>query len=680
MQTADKGRTIKPNLGRRGNALERIATDKYTSITRAWAVLAMTLLVLGFAALAARGLTARAMWNDERWSLYSAGGAPYGPLTVTQMFERMIVEEPWTMPAHYLSLNGWAWVAGWSPLAGRALSWLVGALAVAWVYRLGADVARDRLVGVLSALTLATSAFFLHYAAELRNYALHPLAVAMAAALYWRVLCRLQRGQRLSLGLMAALVFSVGLLPYVHYFAVLSALALGVFHVGYCVQQRAAWRVWWQPLALMALAAALFAPWALLVMFPVLGRVQATGHDTPTLGWADLPQTVLAFANASLPLAVLALYGFVRAWQSHTQRAGLLMIVCGAAGMLLLAYALNTWRPILLYHRYLIGVFPFLAVLAGVGLAALIAQWRGGVVVAAAWLLLGVATAFTPAFMDAYQNPLLKMHDWHRLAPLLVRYATPADALVMHPPNGVWFMWQLVGAEYYLHGSAFDCGVPAAEQAARTGAYTANCAILDSFPADVSDVAYYARAERVLAAAAPQVWSVTVALPTQRAINVQASGRADALPLFEQALSNNGYADCGLTLSTGDLRARLYARADQAPTATFAAADGGTLAIRAPLPLVYDDTVHVPLVVTAQGLDPNAYSISVQAWPLDSDQPIAQTDRGIPTASAPCADYALTDVPTGVYRVVLIAYRWQDGTRLRTPDGTAYQVLGTIGD
>jgi len=125
--------------------------------SRAWFWLVPLLLLTTW--LGARWLNADAIWHDEYWSLFNAGGAQYGPLTPAQIWERISLYDAPQAPGYYLLLGGWGSLVGWSAFADRALSLLFGVLAVAWAYRLGRDLVSAR-VGLYAGAVLGTSAFF----------------------------------------------------------------------------------------------------------------------------------------------------------------------------------------------------------------------------------------------------------------------------------------------------------------------------------------------------------------------------------------------------------------------------------------------------------------------------------------------------------------------------------------
>jgi hypothetical protein len=623
------------------------------------------LLLLTFA-LTARLLDANAIWVDEYWTYRTGDGAYFGPATPYSVVESIIIEDPWTVPAYFFLINIWAALVGWSPFAIRALSLLVGMLATAWTYRLGRAVG-GHWVGLGAALALGASAFFIHYIGEMRNYAMLPVMSAFVVWAYWRI----SRRAKPSRLLQAAFVLCAAAMPYMHYFAALPLVGIGVYHLTLLLQKGAAAErpyktvKWWRPLLLLAMSALLFVPWAYLVTLPVLRRVASQGHESPYLNWLDAPATVLAFANGSVALVVivgwyLLVHGFVakgrRAMPLQSLR-GVWFAVTTTLAAILVAFLINQWRPILLYYRYLIAVFPLLALCAGLGMARMIKSGVHPILVYGVWLITGLFAVFNPTFMDAYQNPLINAQPWHRLVAVLQHESQPNDDALFHMPDNVWYVWQQFSADFYLHG------VPLRYQ------------IIDSF-ADVPDENYYARVDAFMRdSTAPRLW---VVYPTAQ--------RPDALHVTERALADQQYAACDMPTETAGYRLSLYTRADRAPDVWFTeepvstSYDGSGVGLRLvmPLPAEANDTLDVVLGI-AMGADVPAETYSFSLRVVDADGTlVTQFDDGLPyPPSFTCRTIRISGLTTGAYTLNAVVYAWQTGERL-TGQGGDELTLGTF--
>lgn len=126
--------------------------------------------------LAARLLDFDALWVDEYWTIYSAGGAYLGPLSPIQIWERVSTQDFFWPPAFPLVLSIWGSFTGWSELSVRALSLFSGLLAVAWMYRLGRDMISP-LAGLAAAVMMGTSAYLIYFFHEARAYSFYVFLV-----------------------------------------------------------------------------------------------------------------------------------------------------------------------------------------------------------------------------------------------------------------------------------------------------------------------------------------------------------------------------------------------------------------------------------------------------------------------------------------------------------------------
>jgi len=81
-------------------------------------------------------------------------------------------------PLDYLGVKLFTSVLGHGTIATRSWSFAMGCIAVGLIYMLAVSLTRNRLVGLLSAVMLATSAFHIYYSQEARFYAL-PVVMTM---------------------------------------------------------------------------------------------------------------------------------------------------------------------------------------------------------------------------------------------------------------------------------------------------------------------------------------------------------------------------------------------------------------------------------------------------------------------------------------------------------------------
>ena len=213
-----------------------------------WALLPLLLAT----ALVIPAFSKYAFGYDESATMLSAGARHLGPYTLTEAVTVSVSswpDHPW---GNAVIFTVWGRIVGWSEFAMRALPWLAGLLALAWVYRLGRELFTAR-VALTAMLLLSTSVFFLVYMYRARSYTPAMLLATICLWGYWRVALAPRppgRGARLAL-----LLGGAGMV-YAHYFCAMLLPALGLFHLLFVRRERR----WWQALWLFGLAALLALP------------------------------------------------------------------------------------------------------------------------------------------------------------------------------------------------------------------------------------------------------------------------------------------------------------------------------------------------------------------------------------------------------------------------------------
>ena len=148
--------------------------------------------------------------------------------------------------------SAWGRVFGWSEFALRVLPLFAGLLALAWTYRAGRDLFAP-LVGLVAAMLLATSVFFITYMHVARAFTLVVLFAVMIIWGYWRLALRPPANGSGRAGQLAFLVGSIGIF-YTHYYAVLFLVGMGVWHLLFIPRDRR----WWRLVLLFGLATIVF--------------------------------------------------------------------------------------------------------------------------------------------------------------------------------------------------------------------------------------------------------------------------------------------------------------------------------------------------------------------------------------------------------------------------------------
>ncbi|MBL8153498.1 MAG: hypothetical protein JNM70_04880 [Anaerolineae bacterium] len=607
-------------------------------LSRSTALIALVALLLLTAALGARGLNADAIWYDEWWSIYAAGGGPYAVTSVDDLLARSAEGQPWMPPLHALALAGWGALTGWTPAGMRALSWLAGLLSVACAYRLGAAVARDasgldpRLVGFGTAAALGGSAFVVYYLHEIRVYALHLLLAVLAIWSYWGML-----HPRRSRWLPAAFTLSWAGLLYSHFFGALLLGAMALYHLVAVPKDRR----WWITTAAMLAAGLLFVPWLIVALSAGPAQVDPVLRANALTPAGIIERLLFMFSNGGL--ALLAILLVMSGFSRPARAVWFCLIVLVAAAALG-----NQVIPVISELRYLLAAWPLLALLTGLGTARLARRGLPPALIWGAWLAAGVWGSLNAApLIVAYQSPASDTYNhsyanafralpWPRLHDTLAARAQPGDALAFHRPDAVWAI-----------SGVFDF-------------YTVDLplrrTLLESLPGRDQDGEYLRGASQFLSDAdSERVWlAVDKTLPP-----------TFRLDTFRAALTQAGYADCGAVFDLPNMMLSLYARPSAAPLAVF----GEGIAVRLIEPPTRDGK---SLRLTAlwsvdAAVPPATYSVG---WHIAAagGSLLAQSDAGLPAAGSTCTPVTL-DLPPGAATLRLIVYDWATGDRLRTLSG-----------
>ncbi len=591
--------------------------------------LLILLLLLTFW-LGARALNTQAIWYDEYWSLYDAGGAFNGPRSPVEVIDGLAERNPWQAPGFFLLLNRWGELTGWSILAARSLALLVGVLAVALAYRLGRDLFASPLVGLGSAVALATSAFFVAYLHELRGYTLLALFSLLSVWAYWRLV----RAAKPSLARQALFVFAIAGLLYTHYFAAVTAAALALYHLLFVRKNRA----WWRVVILMALAGILFLPW-LRVMFNAISIAvsdESTSRQAASLGPLDAA-TQLLYLFSSGSVALLAVIGaFALRARGQAARLAWVWLIAGFA----LALLINARVPVLIHVRYLMMIVPALALLVGIGVERLARAGVSPTILLGIWIVAGVFNGvnlnFMPLTLDG-QGTRVSQAGMSAIVETLRAHENRHAVAVFHfvEPGNEW--WSTPMLDYYMNGLRIHYRQ------------------YEDIPGLQADDDYLKQAQKFIDDA-PFVWTAIMpAVPSPY-----------QLAEFARALQP-GYADCGIAASAPDIVLHRYAR-----TIPLADADlrfgGGSIGLdilEAPRAPVNDALSVLIGVALSSAVPPNTYSFALH---LDdaSGSLVAQQDQGLPDAPFSCVNFKL-DVSTlapGDYTLKALVYNWQTSVRL----------------
>lgn len=395
-------------------------------------------LLLFAAWLGARSLNTHTLWIDEIYSIYESGGSYFGPLSPFDIAVRVSASSTWP-PVYNFTLAAWGAVTGWSPVAGRALSWLFGLLSIAMIYRLArAMMPKDRQFALFAAVFISGSAFYLNYLHELRGYTLHILIGCTAAALYWHALRR--PGRALYYGLILMLV----LLLYSHPFGQIWFAVLASFHVAF------QWRHprWKQMLFPFVIAGLLYLPWVFVIFKYV--SIELTAPRGLGAGLI-LSAASIAYTNW-LPLGVALLSMLtLRLWREKQVQFLWWWLLGGIA----ITVIINHFVPFLFHTRLMMAVLPSVMLLPAAGLTQL-RRWRWAQgILCGLWLAMGVYLSFNADFMQNLPGslPTISREGFEAALEVINEQASANDAVLFRLADADIEDWLNAPLHYYLFGT-----------------------------------------------------------------------------------------------------------------------------------------------------------------------------------------------------------------------------------
>lgn len=593
------------------------------TMTRApskWLVIPLLLLVAGLTML---GLDGDSLWVDEHWTIYLAGDIDEGPLNAAQIWARTSSEDFYWPPGYVLLYAGWRELVGWTPLAGRALSLLAGLLTVAWTYRLGADVL-NRRGGLIAALLIGSSAYFLYFFHELRGYVLYVLFITITVWSYWQI----TRGHGRLAHYALLFIGALGLL-YTNYLAALTLVVLGAYHLLFMPKDRR----WWAVALTVAAPGLLFLPWLTVIIdafqYATGDAIRQANAFTPL---QSLKGALFMFSSGSV--ALLALFAAYSLRRSTPIR----FLWFWALGIFALLVIVNARFGVILEVRYLFPVWPALALIAAAGADRLLRAHRQPTLIALGlWAAAGIWNSLDPAALASMHNPHFHL-PWRELTAEVRQHAAPQDALAFILPDWTWRAYHTPVFEYYLHDTPLG-----------------RMDLLER-PVNVGYQAYVDQVDALIEGG-PLLWAAFT--PEQPTVQRE---------VFEDVLAERAYLHCARFEPTPSLTLDLYSPAK--PNAALAPVTFGSSAITLETltaAVALNDMTLTTTAIWAVGADVPPYTYSIALHLEDANGALAgQTDLGLPEAGVHCTHAALdlAGLPRGDYRLLAAVYAWETGDRL----------------
>jgi hypothetical protein len=580
--------------------------------------------------LAARKLNADGIWYDEWWSLYIAGADTFHvSRSVGDIWQRISNEDVWQAVLYPMSLAAWGSMVGWTEFATRALSLLAGLVAVAGIFRLGLNLSKRPLVGLGGAALLGTSVWFIYFLHEMRVYMLLVMFTVLMLLFYRRILYG-SREPRLRNYL--ALGVMTGLLINTHYFAVLPAAVIGLWHVAQLIRRRPT-RRWWGVMGAWVLSAVMIIPWLVnlqQVIQPTQNQARMTADAALLI--RTVSDTLTAFSNVGVALLIVLL-----ALSLLARRARWVWI----SGLMMLTLNLVAYYQFgLIELRYNMALLPFLALLAGFGLDELAKRKIPAVLIIGIWIVSGLSLDGNFAMDRIIQHwpgqPIREM------AQVLKPEVAKNDVII-----------NLIGDEDRSTLAAHSLVYYMGDFGARIEVVENNLR---------PDVHTFAERVKQAVGDANRAWVLNDPRWT-----------TDEWSLFEYVMNEQQMHHCATPADIPNMRIWGFGRI-AADSAAWRFGDGIRLSLLGS-PRVKEGQLQVWLGDQIDAEVPaNTYSVGVHV--LDaSGQVRAQFDTGLPASGTSCQamDIDVSALPAGDYQLKAVVYNWQTGERLisTAPDGSA---------
>ena len=386
--------------------------------------------------------------NGDEWStIRLAGGKYHGPRTLTEVWAAVTTIYPDQAYGLPLVYSVWGHVFGWSKFAVRTLPLFAGLLALAWTYRTGRDLFAP-LVGLVAAMLLVSSVFFITYLHVARAFSMVALFAVMTIWGYWRLVLRPPASGSSGAAQLGLLVGSIGIF-YTHYYAVLLLVALALWHLLFMPKDRR----WWRPVLLLGLAT--------LAFLPELPGFLRGATMTQTAPWHTdanemmraaevLPWFLYVWTNGILQLPgmrfpltpnivllILLTLAVALGWWCYRRREWfrqLQFLLFTTLAVLLLMLSINEILLVMRDDRlrYLMALWPMSALLVGWGIWRTRGHWR-----LAAGLLTGAFVVFgiwsnvaSELRYEVYE--LLHRYTGHPISKKIEAHASQLDLLLIN--------------------------------------------------------------------------------------------------------------------------------------------------------------------------------------------------------------------------------------------------------
>jgi hypothetical protein len=468
-------------------------------------------------------------------------------------------------------------------------------------------------------------------------YSLSVLFTVLALWLYGRVL----ENESPRWGDWAGLLLSTLGLLYTQYYAALILVAVGAYHLLIAPKRPA--RRWWLVVGVMALAGLAFLPWLSYLLEALSRHADAPDLQARALGvLPTLGRLLDLFSNGGLTLiAILLILTVWMVWRApEMQRIAFLTIV-----LLLALLVMNQVLPIM--HagrfRYMIGLWPLLALLIGGSLALALdtmTRFRSVLLIfMGGWFGIAISANFNADFADwdgtptrfPTQHVAAAIRDSARVDDLAVNFLGDTDSANNFTRGAAEVDYGRLPVDYLLTSNRRTTLVESGQrndEASLDAAWTRSRLWVAAMPDDDSET----------------------------------------LSDFYESL-DDAYVLCRSAIDQPALRLDLYARSrvcclDEPAEPLLQFGEGIFLTGWDIAPQNESLNVSLRWRLNAD-VPPHEYSVSVQLLNADGDN-LRQADAGLAADTLTCqtAEIDLRDLPPGAYDVAVTVYAWRTGERL----------------
>ncbi len=379
-------------------------------------------LILVATALRLFRLAAQDIWGDEAFSIFLS----------QQPLATVVAGAADTHPPFYpFLLFLWLTVAGSSAFATRALSALIGILAVPLIFALARRLATAPRVAWFAAILATVSPLLIYYSQETRMYEL--VAVLALASTYFAT--RIVKPAA-PLGRYSVYFVVTTLALYTHYSAFFTLSAQNVFAFTRLRKDRATLARW---LVVQAALGVAYVPWIFAQTAFLRGKASARFDEW---GWRGIEmifgktqfafsvgltmEAQLAFVASSVFL-LAALVGVIVTWRARDTRAALALLAwLVPVGI---AYCINPIMPFF-FERYVLVALPGFILTVALGLEA-ISRYSGR----AGLGFLSLMILFSAFSLDGYFfNDAFAKGKYGQMMQFIAAHAQPGDAIILNNP------------------------------------------------------------------------------------------------------------------------------------------------------------------------------------------------------------------------------------------------------